>query len=71
MRVRDLVPGRHYAAKVSGRLVIVRLESVYQTFASGRWQWRCVVHNTRTGRMLRVSPARLRSLAVPTQAVEG
>lgn len=64
MRVSALVPGRYYVARVSGRLVTVRLESVYRV-EGPRPYWRCVVHNTRTGRTLRVSPARLREEVRP------
>jgi hypothetical protein len=60
VRIRELEVGRWYAARVSGRIVPVRLESVYEcTDWKGRRRKRCVVHNMATGRTLRVSPQRL------------
>ncbi len=54
MRQAEIQVGGRYVARVSGRLVVVRVEVGVQDW-SGRWTW--IVRNERTGRACRFRSA--------------
>ncbi len=65
MKLKDIEVGGRYRAKVSGRLVTVRVTEMKQipAFASDRWKTIIYAVNERTGRQITIrSPQRLRPM---------
>jgi len=67
MTHRELVVGQHYIARVSHRLVPVRLTAMEENQSAAGWRWRYHVTNLATGREVTFySPQRFRFEASQT-----
>ena len=60
MKKANVVVGCDYLARVSGRLVTVRVERAEESYVRGRTQYHC--RNLTTGREVVCSAARLRQI---------
>ena len=69
MKLAEVRIGGQYTARVSGKITVVKVLGIRpKVNRAGAIVWKVHVQNLRTGRVLKVSPARLRAPATESVA---